>query len=97
MAAQQMGLMPDLAFGRKGYHATSRVAQALPREGGRARRFMKYHLQAPQPESGRRNGRKTRPGAKNLNRPHASLVTKRTAIGWVGLLLPGNRGVADVG
>ena len=82
-----MGLMPDLAFGRKGFHATSRVAQALPREGGRARRFMKYHLQAPQPESGRRNGRKTRHGAKESQ--SAACVPRDKAdsgrVGWVAL------------
>ena len=57
-AAQQVSLMLDLAFGRKGFRATSRVAQIIPLEG-RTCRFMKYHLRAPQPVTGCRGGRET--------------------------------------
>ena len=83
MAAQQMGLMPDLAFGRKGFHATSRVAQALLREGGRTPRFMKYHLQVSQPVTGCRGGREALPAAEE-SQPAACVPRYKADSGRVG-------------
>jgi hypothetical protein len=60
---------PRLGGRDEGSHATSRVAQGLPLVG-RTRRFMKYHLQAPQPVTGCRGGREA-PLAAEEFRPDA--------------------------
>ena len=70
-AARQVCSMPILALGRRGSHATSRVAQASPRKGGRTRRFMRYRSEVPQSESG--SGREPRPAAEEA-RPAACFL-----------------------
>ncbi len=78
--------MQQLAARDEGSHATSQVAQALPREGGRTHRFMKYHLQVSQPVTGCRGGREA-PAAEE-SQPAASVPRYKAdsdRVGWVAL------------
>src|ERR1700732_733879 len=79
--------MHQLAARHEGSHATSQVAQALLREGGRMRRFMNYHLQVPQPVTGCRGGREAPPAAEE-SQPAACVPRYKAdsdRVGWVAL------------
>ena len=79
--------MQQLAARDEGSHATSQVAQALLREGGRMRRFMNYHLQVPQPVTGCTGGREA-PAAAEETQPAACVPRYKAdsdRVGWVAL------------
>jgi hypothetical protein len=56
--------MPIWRSGTQRFHATSRVAQGIARESGGTRRFMRYRIEVPQPESERGSGRELKPEAE---------------------------------
>src|SRR6266851_2356576 len=63
------------------------AAQAFPLEGGRTRRFMKYHLRPPQTVTGCRGGREAPPAAKE-SQPAACVLRYKAdsdRVGWVVL------------
>jgi hypothetical protein len=75
MAAEQVCSDADLAFRHKGSRATSRVAQASPREARRTRRFMRYRIEVPRSESGR--GREPRSAAEESRGSSGGVVLKQ--------------------